>query len=200
MNMNILVLDIEATSLSEKKGKIVEIGAVDLNLENGEITKVFDSLLLEDGFDSKHWEYVTAKERDGNEPPPYFKGWIFGNSNLTPKMVMDAPPAKEVLLKFQEVVNKYKESGVTAYNFGYDSKFLIDRGIEFGKVLPDPMKVATPVCKLPGRYGYKWPKVQEAFDIFFPNTGYNESHRGADDAKHEAMIVYHLYKLGEFKV
>lgn len=35
---------------------------------------------------------------------------------------------------------------------------------------------------------------------FFPAITYNECHRGADDAKHEALIVYELYKLGVFKL
>ena len=62
------------------------------------------------------------------------------------------------------------------------------------------MKLATNVVKLRGRRGYKWPKVQEAWDFFFGKTNYVELHRGADDAKHEAMIVHELYKRGIFKV
>jgi DNA polymerase-3 subunit epsilon len=42
--------------------------------------------------------------------------------------------------------------------------------------------------------------VEEAFKFFFPESQYIEAHRGADDAKHEAMIVYELYKLGIFKI
>jgi DNA polymerase-3 subunit epsilon len=56
------------------------------------------------------------------------------------------------------------------------------------------------VCKIPGNYGkYKWPKVEEAYDFFFPNNNYVEKHRGADDAFHEADIVYELHKIGLFK-
>jgi len=42
--------------------------------------------------------------------------------------------------------------------------------------------------------------VEEAFDFFFPDNEYVEAHRGADDSKHEAMIVYKLYELGVFKL
>ncbi len=61
------------------------------------------------------------------------------------------------------------------------------------------MLVSTPICKCPnknGRGGYKWPKVEEAYKHFFPESEYVELHRGADDAFHEADIVYELHKLG----
>jgi DNA polymerase-3 subunit epsilon len=47
--------------------------------------------------------------------------------------------------------------------------------------------------------GSKW-AGQEAYDFFFGKTDYIETHRGADDAFHEAEIVYELYKRGIFKI
>lgn len=35
-----------------------------------------------------------------------------------------------------------------------------------GKDVIDPMKIATPLCKIPGPYGFKWPKLQEAHRYF----------------------------------
>ena len=60
------------------------------------------------------------------------------------------------------------------------------------------MLLSTPICKCPNtnRGGYKWPKVTEAYKFFFPESEYDELHRGADDAFHEASIVYELHKLG----
>ena len=62
------------------------------------------------------------------------------------------------------------------------------------------MKIATDVCKIPSMSGYKWPNVQEAYDFFFGKTDYTELHRGADDAFHEADIVYELYKMEKFTI
>jgi len=63
------------------------------------------------------------------------------------------------------------------------------------------MLFATKVCKIPGFYGsWKWPKVQEAWDFLFGKTNYIEKHRGADDALHEAQIVYKLYKEHGFEL
>lgn len=183
----ILVLDIETTGFLNQGGSIVEIGVVELCLNTGETSIIFDSLLRE--------SILTAKHRE--EP----MGWIFRNSDLTPEEVRNAPAAKEVLAQLQTVLNDYP-LGCTAYNKSFDFGFLKDRGIKF-KELPCPMKLSTDICKLPNKNGYdnyKWPTVEEAWRHFFPEVQYNELHRGADDAKHEALIVYELYRLGEFKL
>jgi hypothetical protein len=65
------------------------------------------------------------------------------------------------------------------------------------------MLSVTPVVNLPPNFGYstpKWPKVEEAWEYLFPQVEYKEKHRALDDAKHEALIVYELYKLGKYEV
>jgi len=183
----ILVVDIETTGFLNQGGSIVEIGIVALCLETGQTEIIFDSLLREN--------ILTAKHRE--EP----MGWIFRNSDLTPEAVRDAPSASEVLTKVQHIIDQYP-LGCTAYNKQFDFGFLTDRGLII-KELPCPMLLATDICQLPNKHGYKnykWPSVEEAWRHFFPAITYNERHRGADDAKHEALIVYELYKLGIFKL
>ncbi|MBI9064088.1 MAG: 3'-5' exonuclease [Marinilabiliaceae bacterium] len=183
----ILVLDIETTGFLDQGGSIVEIGIVELCLETGYTEIIFDSLLKEDILSAKHREKPM--------------GWIFRNSDLTPEEVRDAPPATEVLAKVQQILDQYP-LGCTAYNKQFDFGFLSDRGLRI-KDLPCPMLLATDICRLPNNYGYnnyKWPTVEEAWEHFFPTIKYDELHRGADDAKHEALIVYELYKLGLFKL
>ncbi len=185
----ILVLDIETTGFLNQGGSIVEIGIVELNLDTGEINEVFNSLVRED--------ILTAKHRE----EPF--GWIFRNSDLKVEDVRKAPKAIEVLPSVQAVLDSYP-LGATAFNKRFDFDFLKNRGITFPKEQPCPMIVATDICKLPNRNGYssyKWPKVEEAWEHFFgKETGYVEAHRGLDDAKHEAMIVHELYKMGEYKL
>ena len=181
----ILVLDIETTGFLNQGGSIVEIGIVELCLETGQTNIIFDSLLRED--------ILTARHRE--EP----MGWIFRNSDLSVEEVRNAPPAAGVLAKVQSILDQYP-LGCTAYNKSFDFDFLRDRGISI-KELPCPMLLSTDICKLPsknGFSGYKWPTVEEAWKHFFPSVAYCELHRGADDAKHEAAIVYELYKLGVF--
>lgn len=182
-DQKILIIDIETTGFLREGGSIVEIGAVELDLQTGKIEKVFDSLCKED--------ILTAKHREA---------WIFKNSNLTVEAVRNAPSFAKVAWEFQRVVNKYP-LGATAFNRSFDFDFLQNRGIIFPKSLPCPMLLSTDICKLPGRMGsYKWPKVEEAFSFLFPDVEYKELHRGADDAFHEAAIVYKLFTMGIFKV
>jgi hypothetical protein len=42
--------------------------------------------------------------------------------------------------------------------------------------------------------------VEEAWEYFFPDNEYKEAHRALDDARHEALIVNELYKLGKFEI
>lgn len=181
----ILILDIETTGFQNQGRSIVEIGIVSLNLDTGEIKEVFESVLRED--------ILTAKHRK----KPF--GWIFENSDLTVEEVRTAPRSEDVLSEVQEIIDAYP-MGCTAYNNKFDFGFLEDRGLRIKK-LPCPMILSTDICKIPGRYGsYKWPSVEEAFAFFFPEEDYTEKHRGLDDAKHEARIVYRLYQDGVFKV
>lgn len=186
MNNTILVVDIETTGFLNKGGKIVEIGIVKLNLATGEITPAYNSLVKEEGFGPHHT--VGAY------------GWIFNNSDLTYEEVDAATGLEEQREEIQALFDQYY---ATAFNKSFDFDFLGDRGFRI-KELPCPMKVATPICKLPNQYGYsnyKWPTVEEAWAHFFGDkTGYVEAHRGYDDAIHEAKIVYELYEQGYFKV
>lgn len=182
--MKILIIDIETTNFFNRGGKIVEVGIVELDLETGERKILFDHVVHENG--------LTLK--DVNE------AWIVQNSDLTVEQIRFSPKFTSIKHIIQQIVDLYP-AGATAYNNQFDFQFLEDRGIRFPKKLDCPMILATDVCQIPSYngIGYKWPKVQEAWDFFFgTETGYIEKHRGADDAFHEALIVYELYKRGIF--
>lgn len=185
MNDNlILIIDIETTDFLQKGGKIVEIGAVDLNLGTGEIRNVFSAVTHEKG--------ITKDEVE--------QSWIIANSDLTLDDIRFSKSLDKIKPHFQDVIDCYP-LGATAFNNAFDFGFLDDRGFRFPKKLPCPMLLSTNVCKIPGsRGGYKWPNVMEAHKHFFGDVGYIEKHRGQDDAYHEAQIVHELYKLGIFKI
>jgi len=172
----IAIVDIETTGFLNRGGLIVEIGIASLDLQNGEISELYHALVKEEGFDETHRN-----------------SWIFKNSNLTHSEVMSAKPLESK--KLQEIFNKYP---ATAYNKKFDFDFLKSRGLKI-RELPCPMILATPICKLPGPYGYKYPSVQEAWDIFIGEE-YTEEHRGLDDAMHEARIIWELIQQGIFPI
>lgn len=178
--MKILVVDIETTGFFPD-GKIVEVGMVELCLDTGERKIVFNEVINPG---------VPREELE--------KCWIVTRGSITPDEILNGKRFEDVKEDIQKIVDQY-EDGATAFNRAFDFPFLEASEITFVKKLPCPMLKSTPICKLPGkRGGYKWPKVEEAHAHFFPDACYKEIHRGADDAMHEAEIVYALHKTNNF--
>lgn len=179
----VAVIDLETTGLDPINDLIIEIGIVELNLKTCETKTLFNSYIKEPPFGEKH--------RDS---------WIFNNSDINFEDIQNAPPFEE----FKEILNNiFDNYSTTAYNKSFDLGFLKARGIKIQKELSCIMRTATNICKIPfpnGGRGYKWPKCQEAWDFFFPNSEYIEKHRAADDAAHEAKILFELYKRGYFQL
>jgi DNA polymerase-3 subunit epsilon len=191
MEKSIIVVDIETTNTLNKGGKIVEIGIVLLNLSDGEITPIYNSLIREDGFNLSHTQ-------DGF-------GWIFNHSDLSYNEISNAPHIETQRKYIQMIFDKYS---ATAYNKRFDFDFLINRGFSI-KELPCPMIVCTPILSIWDFYiddNYnkidyvKYPSVEEVWSFYFPNILYKEKHRGLDDAIHEAKIIKLLYDLGNYKL
>lgn len=183
--MKIAIVDIETTGFLKAAGLIVEVGIASLDLNTGEVEKVYDSAVQEKGFCEDHRN-----------------AWIFKNSDLLFEHVLMAPSLEGEIPKIQAALDQFT-LGITAYNKRFDFDYLEDREIRIIRPLPCPMVIATPVVKAlykSNRGGYKWPKVEEAWAHFFPDVPYEEKHRGYDDAAHEALIVYELYKMGKFIV
>lgn len=181
----ILIVDIETTGFLQQGGKIVEVGIVELDLSNGNKQIIFDQVTHEKG--------ITKEECE--------KSWIVKNSTLTVEDIRTSKSLDVLKPEIQYLINSY-QYGTTAFNNAFDFGFMEHRGFIFPKKLACPMKISTNICKLPksNGFGYKWPKVEEAYEFFFGKTEYIEAHRGADDAYHEADIVYELYKRGLFKI
>lgn len=184
MNNKILILDIETTGFLPK-GKIVEIGVVELDVMTGEKRILYDQVCKPEG--------ITRKEVE--------ESWIVQNGYMTVEEIRLARPLMHIIEEVQIIVDAYP-LGATAYNNKFDFDFLTSVGLRIGKRLPCPMLLSTDICMLPSPrgYGFKWPKVEEAWEFYFGKTGYVEKHRGADDAFHEADIVYELIKRGVFKI
>ena len=181
----IAVIDIETTGLCFKNDLIVEVGIVELDLKDGSINTVYDSVVKENGFCSDHKN-----------------SWIFKNSTLEFNEVMNGDPLDTNTL--QNILDNYK---VTAYKKTFDFNFLNHRGVSINNALDCPMILMTPICKIPHKTKnadksneYKWPSFQECWNYLFPDSDYVEAHRSADDAKHEAIVVYELINRGILKI
>ena len=181
MKNEIIVLDIETTGLDTNKDFILELGMVTLNLENGEIIELFNQVFKDPKLTAKH-----------------HKAWIFENGFMEIEEVRNALPLSEYFGEIQSIMNPYKGK-ITAWNRSFDSEFLVNSGFDLGPDTLCPMKQSVNFFKIEGDYGYKWAKAQEAWDILFPETPKIEKHRGLDDSKMEAAIIYELHKRAVIK-
>lgn len=180
----IIVVDIETTNFLQRGGLIVDVGIIELDLNTGGAKVLYDNRVKEEGFNESHKN-----------------AWVFNNSSLTYEAVDEAGPLEKD--KLQEIFRKYP---ATAYNKKFDFDFLRSRGLEINE-LPCLMLTATGVCKIPKTQfpahnkgaGFKWPKLQEAWDILIGEE-YKEAHRALDDAAHAARVAYELYDKGALKI
>ncbi|MFX1447634.1 MAG: exonuclease domain-containing protein [Promethearchaeota archaeon] len=171
----------ETTDLKPENGLIIEIGIVELNLKTGRTRVLFDSTVKESSFGDFHKD-----------------AWIFCNSDLKFEDIENAPNLNHVRRKIQEILDHYS---LTAYNTSFDFGFMESRGFTIRKDIPDIMASAKEACKIMyPNGGYKNPRMQEAWNNFFPNSNYREKHRAVDDAIHEAKILYEMFKRGDYKI
>jgi len=174
------VVDIETTHTNSTEGTIVEVGICCVDLENKKFIKLLDTIVREPNFKN-------------------YNAWIFDNSSLTIEDVLNAPEWVEIQPKIIEI---FKRFPVTAYRKLFDFTWLKHRGVYTVKELPDPMLESTNILKLsqlnPELGEYKWPKVEECWQYYFPNIPYRERHRAYDDCIHEAAIIYEMYRRGHY--
>jgi len=175
MDNYIAIIDLETTGFSHTKNNIVEIGIARLDVLTGEITKLLDVVVREETFG-----------------PHCKKEWVFKNTSLTYAEVIKAKPLEFYRKQIQEIFNTYP---ITAFNTGFDFRFLRDRKFIIDVTVPCLMNSSTNVLKIPHpKYIFKKPNFQEAWNFFNKGADYIEAHRAYDDAEHEAKYAYQLFK------
>ncbi len=180
-NSSILVVDIETTGFGADTDFIIEIGAVSLDLRTGEIATLFDSLIREQGI-GKAQEYKIQ---------------MIHGDNFPMQDILKAPSLEELRPTLQKIFDQYN-GRITAWNRTFDFSFLNARAFDWGDDFPCPMQASKKYLNLPFANGNrgKQAKVQEAWDILFPEDPQTETHRGLDDAIMEAKIIYKLQQVG----
>jgi len=100
---------------------------------------------------------------------------------------------------FWKVSNK-----IVAHNVEFDMKVMRcafhRKGLEpLFKMTPTycTMQHSTDVLKLPGRYGYKWPKLDEAYRVLVDPEGFEGAHNALNDVRACRDVYYALRRLGK---
>jgi DNA polymerase III subunit epsilon len=107
---------------------------------------------------------------------------------------------EKVLLAFSELVKQ--ADFIVAHNISFDEKIL---GAELlrKRVRCDfekkrklcTMKAATNYCRIPGPYGYKWPKLSELYMRLF-GKGFEEGHDASVDINATEKCFWELRRIG----
>lgn len=102
----------------------------------------------------------------------------------------------ETVLDFFNWMASQAQVGV-CHNVEFDQKIIETEGIrtDIGAVIPDQMfcsmKSTTEICQLPGRYGYKWPTLQELHTHLF-GEGFDNAHNALFDIRATIRCVKQL--------
>ena len=166
LNTEYIVFDIETTGLSQKKNKIIEIGAV--KVKDGEEIDRFS-------------EFINPEE-----PIPYS---IEQLTSITDEMVMHAPTVDVILPKFLEFCG---DDIVVAHNAAFDTGFIKknakDLGMKFDNTIMDTMTLSHVLLPELGKFTLDG--VCKAL-----NVKNEHHHRAVDDANATAKIFVKLYEM-----
>ena len=166
LNTEYIVFDIETTGLSQKKNKIIEIGAV--KIKDGEEIDRFS-------------EFINPEE-----PIPYS---IEQLTSITDEMVMHAPTVDVILPKFLEFCG---DDIVVAHNAAFDTGFIKknarDLGMKFDNTIMDTMTLSHVLLPELGKFTLD--RVCKAL-----NVKNEHHHRAVDDANATAKIFVKLYEM-----
>ena len=166
LNTEYIVFDIETTGLSQKKNKIIEIGAV--KVKDGEEIDRFS-------------EFINPEE-----PIPYS---IEQLTSITDEIVMHAPTVDVILPKFLEFCG---DDIVVAHNAAFDTGFIKknakDLGMKFDNTIMDTMTLSHVLLPELGKFTLD--RVCKAL-----NVKNEHHHRAVDDANATAKIFVKLYEM-----
>ncbi len=118
----------------------------------------------------------------------------------TEKAISEGEDLENVLIKFNKLVEQ--ADFIVAHNISFDEKIigaeLLRKGIrsDFGRKRKlCTMKASTDYCKIPGPYGYKWPKLSELHIKLF-GEDFDEAHDASADINATEKCFWKMRKIG----
>lgn len=118
----------------------------------------------------------------------------------TKRAIAEGVPLNQVLDEFSAACNK---AGVlVAHNLSFNEKIVGSELLRAGyknilmrKKRVCTMESSTNFCKIPGKYGYKWPRLSELHQKLF-GTDFEEAHNASADIAATARCFWELRKRG----
>lgn len=120
----------------------------------------------------------------------------------TQRALDEGVPLSEALDRFTEAVSK--SSFLIAHNVAFDEKVLGAEFLRAGRAnlldqLPRrcTMTNSVDLCRLPGPYGFKWPRLSELHQTLF-GEGFEGAHQAIADVRACARCYQELRRRGAF--
>ncbi len=118
----------------------------------------------------------------------------------TEKAINEGEDLEKVLIKFSKLVKQ--SDFIVAHNISFDEKILgaellrKDIQSDFNRKRKlCTMQASTDYCRLPGPYGYKWPKLSELHMKLF-GENFNEAHDASVDINATEKCFWEMKKIG----
>lgn len=120
------------------------------------------------------------------------------------RAVDEGLPLHAVLSELSKFIQSelYGVNVLVGHNLEYDVNVTMVEYMRLGMTPPfdslvwvDTMKGTTEFCKLPGKYGYKWPKLSELYFKLFGET-FEGGHNSLNDVRATARCFFELIRLG----
>ena len=118
----------------------------------------------------------------------------------TERALAEGKDLKSVLTEFNELIDE--TNYLVAHNISFDEKIV---GAEFvrkniktrlhSKPKLCTMDASTEFCRIPGPYGYKWPKLSELHQKLF-NEDFEEAHDAAADINATVRCFWEMKRIG----
>lgn len=196
-----IIVDLETTGLDANYDQIIEIGAIKIDLESGEIIDKFQTFSLPES------NYVFEEEGDVDEDgfivsPFKLDPFIINLTGITDEMLIGAPSNANAVESFFKFADSYP---IWAYNAQFDSKFL-NQHIDEHRSLRDILVVARKT--FPELKNHKLSTVANHLNISIEGA-----HRALADCLiskeilikglqlqklHPELVQYHNFKASDF--
>lgn len=119
------------------------------------------------------------------------------------KVEKDGIKLSTAIASFEELVLKAQK--VIAHNIEFDINIMQVQYFRsnipiiqlFTKERICTMKITTNILKIPGRFGYKWPRLDEAYKILVDEKGFEGAHDAMIDVKACREVFYKLLDQGK---
>lgn len=174
--------DFHAQHDDESQPHLVQLGALLTNAQGGELKRI-NRIVKPDG-----WTV------------PFEAAQIHGFT--TERCEAEGIPLSEVLTEFNTLLEPPIRPVIVAHNIPFDLIVMQSAFHRAGwRDLLAPfartctMELMTPICRLPGRYGYKWPKPTEAYQHCFGRT-FEGAHEAFADVVACKDVFFWLKKSG----